>query len=63
MTPTRRNELIRIATKGLCLNEFWLKIISEKKQVKILWLLQCWEDEPEVIKEYEIKDQQINLLR
>jgi hypothetical protein len=63
MTPTRRNELIRIATKGLCPNEFWLKMLSEKKQVKILWLLQCWEDEQEVIKEYKIKDQQINLLR
>lgn len=63
MTPTRRNELIRIATKGRCLNEFWLKMLSEKKQVKILWLLQCWEDAPEVIKEYEMKEQQINLLR
>ena len=45
--PHRRNQLIRIATKGICRDEFELQFVSERKRLLILRMLASWEDEPE----------------
>lgn len=54
MTTHRVQELIRIATTGICQSEFELQFLSERKRFAIHRLLVKWKDEPEFEKYYEI---------
>jgi hypothetical protein len=44
MTQTRRNQLIRIITKGICESEAELKFLNPNKRLFILTALARWED-------------------
>lgn len=50
----RRDQLVRIATKGICNNEDEVKYLTDKKQLLIYRFLASWTDDIEVTKTIEL---------
>jgi hypothetical protein len=55
MTIQRRNQLIRVATLGICKNDSELFILSYSKQLAVHRMLNRWKDSKDVEVMFELK--------
>jgi hypothetical protein len=55
MTTQRRNQLIRVATLGICKNDSDLYILPHVKQLAVHRMLHRWKDSKDVEVMFELK--------